>query len=481
MTRTASLAALATLLATALLLSTAASTAALAQDGPDELALTVYNNGLALVADTRRVELGAGEQVVELPGVSSEIQPTTVTFALPNAEILEQNFDYDLLSPQALMEKHVGEFIEVVRTNPGNGRVTRERARVLAVNNGVIVEIGNRIEVLREDDIPTRVVFSEVPENLRARPTLSIRVDSARAGSREAELSYLSGGLSWRSDYVANYDEAEGTLDLQGWATLTNTTETGFEDADVAVVAGGVASTAGGARGGPRFDQFGGQFRPPSNPRGGPIREAGTEDGGAERLGDNYIYPLPGRITVRANQTKQVGIVDAEGIPAAKSYTFRAFGFQSDESPQSVDVTVDFRNSNTALPAGTVRVYQRDASNRSQFVGEDEVGHVPGGSSLAVTLGTVFDVRVQPTVVRERNIGERVREITQRYRVSNAGADAVTVDIRQQLPAWAYADYEVLDETLGHEAVSASQLLWEVEVPARGETVLEFTVRERRR
>ena len=440
---------------------------------PSAIQMTIYNADMALVSDTRRVTLSSGEQVIELPGVSSQIRPTTATFLAPDIDILEQNFDFDLLSPEKLMEKAVGGFVEVVRTNPGNGRITRERARVLSVNNGVVVEIDGRIEVLRDDDIPTRVVFPDVPENLRADPTLSITLDSTRAGTRDATLSYLTGGLGWESDYVASFDEAAGTLDLQGWATLTNTTETTFADAKVAVVAGDVAGVQQ-----QQFDRFG-NYNPRFNPRGN-IRGAGVEASEQERIGDNLLYPLPGTITVRANQTKQVGIVDVTGIPAAKIYEYRARGYQTNQTPQPVDVRVGFSNSGAALPAGTLRVYQRDASERSQFIGEDRLDHTPSGSDLAVKIGEAFDIRVQPNVTNDNRISRRVRDVSMNYKVTNASRQPVTVQIRQSTSG-RWLDTEVTQESQSHRESDAYTYVWDVEVPAEGDRTLTFTVRERSR
>ena len=448
------------------------TTPAFAQSGPDELALTIYNGGTALVTDTRQLQLARGEQTVELPGVSSEIQPTTATFIASGVTIAEQNFDFDLLSPEKLMEKAVGSFVEVVRTNPGNGRVSRERAKVLSVNNGVVVEIDGRIEVLRDDDIPTRVVFPDVPENLRARPTLSILVDAQRGGRTRAELSYLTRGLDWSADYVAVFDEGGGTLDLQGWATLTNTTETTFEDADVAVVAGQVAGVQ-------QTDRYGNPvFRPQPRVRGSMI-QAGTEGVDIERVGDTYLYPLPGEVTVRANQTKQVGIVDGEGLAAKKVYEFQTSGFNTMGNPQSADVRVEFTNSGVALPAGVLRVYGEDASGRSQFLGEDRLTHTPAGSDLAVKIGEAFDIRVQPTVTEDNRVSRRVRDVSMQFRVSNASPQPVTVNVVQRVGSW--AEYEVLDESAEHTKRDAYTYVWPVRVAAEGDTTLTFSMRERSR
>jgi len=333
--------------------------------------MTIYGDGRALVEDARDIKFTNGTQVIELPGVSSQIQAETATFVADALSINEQNFDFDLLSPEKLMEKAVGTYVEIIRTNPGTGRETRERAKVLSVNNGVVIQIGQKIEVLRDDDIPTRVIFDSVPTNLRADPTLSVEVESTRSGTREASLTYLTRGLNWRADYVAVFSEDDGQMDLQGWATLTNGTKTTFKDANVSVIAGSVGNK------GSFNNQYGQNvYRGGSNPRQmmNNVRNAGTEASPQERVGDNYLYTLPGKITVKSSQTKQVGIVDAQGVTAAKVYEYRASGYQNTGNPVSADVRISFANSRagglgTALPQGIFRVYTKDKEGRSQFIG----------------------------------------------------------------------------------------------------------------
>ncbi|MEL7489039.1 MAG: DUF4139 domain-containing protein, partial [Pseudomonadota bacterium] len=333
----------------------------------DDLSVTIYNDGRALVQDERTIAFGKGRERVELPNVSSQIQSATVSFSAADVAIIEQNFDFDLLSPPKLMEKAVGQTVRIVRTNPATGAETTQRAKVLAVNGGVVLQIGDRIEVLRDDGLPTRVIFDRVPPNLRARPTLSVEVDSARAGERDAVMTYLTGGLSWRADYVALFDEQASQMSLQGWSTLTNTTSTTFENAKTQLVAGAVGRSAA--------------------PRGG-VRRAGIESGSVERIGDNYLYTLPGRTTIASNQTKQVAIVDADAIRARKAYEFLANGFSTQSQPQNADVRIAFSNAQASglgepMPTGVVRVYAKDSEGRAQFIGEDNIGHIPAGSDIS--------------------------------------------------------------------------------------------------
>ena len=435
------------------------------QTAQGEVSVTIYNNNLALVQDRRQLDIGANRSRLEFPDVSAQIRPETVTLTGPGIGIVEQNFDFDLLSPQALMQKAVGETVTIVRTNPANGQESRERARILAANGGVVMQIGERIEVLRDDGLPVRVIFDRVPENLRARPTLSVTVQSERGGRRPLTLTYLTPGLAWSADYVALFDEANGRMDVQGWITLTNNSGTPYVNANTLLVAGGVGPGAQG----PGYGR-------PSRPG---LRQAGTETAGRERLGDFYLYPLPERTTIANRQTKQVSFLDVANTPAVRAYEYRNGWLGTAEQPQSANSVLRFSTSRDqglgdALPAGTVRVYQRDARGNPQVVGESAIGHTPMGSELGLTTGQAFDVKVKPTVERRERVsanGSRWRT-TMRYVLTNARPNAVTVDLLQ---SGLWGDTRIVEESQPSERRSADEALWRVQVPANGEAVVTAT------
>jgi hypothetical protein len=430
-----------------------------------ELSVTIYNSDLALVEDARPLDLKAGRQKLEFKDVSARIRPETVSLSAPGVTILEQNFDYDLLTPDKLMEKAVGQQVKIVRTNPGDGKETTEVATVLAANEGVVLKIGDRIEVLRDDGVPTRVIFDKVPETLRARPTLSVSVEAASAGERQAKLSYLTSGLSWKADYVALFDEAKSTLDLQGWITLSNTSGTPFENARTQLVAGEVN----------QLTQNNG-YRPPRRNPG--MISAGTESGTGERVADYYVYPLAERTTIAANQNKQVGFLSAQAVAAKKVYEVREGWFSSDAEPTKAVVAIQFSNGKLAglgsqLPAGTMRVYMRDAAGDPKFVGENAIGHTPAGSGLSIKTGEAFDVSSQATLVAETKVSKTRSRYEMRYLLRNAKDQPVTVELRQ---GGLWRDGEVKAESLKSRRIDARTLGWSVPVPANGETTLTFTV-----
>lgn len=433
-----------------------------------DLSVTIYNNDVALVQDVRTLKLASGRVRQGFPDVSAAIRPETVSLSVPEATIVEQNFDYDLLSPTSLMEKAVGETITLVRTNPATGAETRERAQVLAVNGGVVLDVGGHVEVLRDDGLPVRAIFDRVPESLRARPTLSVTLASTRAGARPATLSYLTRGLGWSADYVALFDDAHGTVDVQGWVTLRNTSGTTFNNAKTLLVAGEV----GQAEDTNRFQPY----RP--SPRRQTRILPGTERSSREQLGDFYLYPLAGRTTIADKQTKQVSFLDAKGVAASSGYRFENTWLGSSDEPRSAQSVLRFANSGAgglgdALPAGTVRVYVRDLRGQPQFTGENRIEHTPQGSTIALPTGDAFDVKVQPTTVSRARQGDERWRTAVRYRLTNARSRSVTVELVQAGLDW--GDTRVVDQNRPGDRRDAGTLVWQVPVPANGEAVVTAT------
>jgi hypothetical protein len=440
--------------------------------GPDRrLALTIYNSDLALVEHVRPLTVAAGRHRLEFQGVSAQIMSQTVSFTGAGLTVIEQNFDYDLLTPEKLMEKAVGQRVRIVRTNPGTGVETEETAEVLSTVGGVVLKIGDRIEVLRDDGIPARVIFDEVPPNLRANPTLSILASAERPVTADVTLAYLTRGLSWNADYVAVFDEPAGNVSLQGWITLTNNSGTTFAAATVQLVAGDINVVGSEAE----WWQVYNIRRNNVN-----VLRAGVETSNREQLADYYVYPLAAATTVANNQTKQVSFLTAERVRASRGYEQTFYSFYSQEEPISAEVRVRFSNSQAGglgdqLPSGVVRVYARDARGQPQFVGEDRIGHTSAGSDLALKIGDAFDVTIQPTLRQTTRASRRATDYDMSYLVRNARSEPSTVTIRQD-SLWRFN--EVVAQSIEGRRTDADSFAWDVPVPANGETELTFTIRQ---
>ena len=432
-----------------LLMAQAPQAQAPVSEAPAQVSLTIYNSGIALVQEQRRLTLPQGRARVEFRGVSTAIRPETVALTAPDLSVVEQNFDYDLLTPSKMMEKAVGKQIEIIRTNPGTGQETRQTAIVLSVNAGVILRVGDHIEVLRDDGIPTRVIFDGIPQELRATPTLSVTVEAAKAGPRNAMLSYLSNSLGWHADYVAQLDSRRTQLSLHGLVTLNNISGTSFNDAIVRLVA---------------------QAPTPGQPVADVVRPGtGT---GARGAADFPVYTVPGKVTVASNQTKQVAFLDVPNLKAGTIYADENYGFYTSRDPRHVASLIAFSNSATAMPAGTIRVYMPDAAGASKFVGEASVGATPAGSDIELPLGEAFDITSQSTIVtNERLDGNRTRR-AMRYEYRNAGEAAVTIRVRQGglLP-----NGDISGESQPGRRIDAATQEWTVTVSSHGATTLTFT------
>jgi hypothetical protein len=444
----------------------AAQEARVTQSDQTAVAVTIYNENLALVKDRRRVALEAGIQNLAVIDVSAQMRPETALLrgASGGVSVLEQNFEFDLLTPEKLLEESVGDTVRVIKTNPETGAETIEEARILSVAGGLVLKIGDRIETA----YPGRVVFDRVPPRLRARPTLVLELESANTAEQELELSYLTGGLGWKADYVAELSADEKTLDLDGWVTLTNTSGTTYRDARLQLVAGEVNRV--------REDML---MRAETMA----VQPAPAQPMAEEALFEYHLYTLGRPTTIAENQTKQVALLSGESIPVTKEYRLVNIGTaynypMGDMARVNPVVRIAFDNEEAdhlgvPIPKGVVRVYKNDASGQAIFVGEDAVDHTPKGETVRLSLGQAFDVTAQPKQTDFEQVSERVFEAAFEIEIKNAKTQDVTVTVAEQFPA----NWKILDESHPHEKVQAFQAEWHVPVAAEGSTVLKYRVR----
>src|SRR5438094_724275 len=439
------------------------------------VAITIYNENLALVKDTRRVALDAGANRLALREVSGRMRPETASWRSlthPGAlTLIEQNFDFDLLTPAKLLEKYVGRTVRVVKTHPTTGAESVETATVLAASNGVVLRIGDRIET----GLPGRIVYDGVPANLRDRPTLVTELQSARAGTQTLELSYLSGGLAWKADYVAELNAADSALDLNGWVTLTNRSGTSYPDARLQLVAGDVNRVRDDMR---LAAQNMGRLAKAEAPAA--MRQ--------ESLFEYHLYSLQRPTTLADNQTKQVALLSATGVPVSKELVLQGSDYYYRSSvggigqKMKVGVFVQFENRESSrlgmpMPKGVVRVYKKDSADNAQFVGEDRSDHTPKNERIRLKLGEAFDVTAdkKQTDFRRREPGNKasyVFESAYEIVLRNAKKEPATVVVREPVPG----DWTMLEESSRHAKIAAGTAEWRVAVPAEGSATLHYRV-----
>lgn len=444
------------------------------------LAVTIYNDNLALVKDQREVKLLKGEQALAFQEVSAQIRPETALLRNLTAPkdfwVVEQNFDFDLLTPTKLLEKYVGEKVTIVRNVPNaegaGSKELRESATVLATNNGVVLQFSDRIET----SAPGRIVYPKVPENLRARPTLVIGLHSGADKAQKLELSYLTGGLAWKADYVANLASDEKTLDLSGWVTLTNQSGAAYPNATLQLVAGDVNRVKEQPR---RMDMaMSWNKAAPAAPQ---MKE--------ESLFEYHLYTLDRPTTLKENQTKQVALLSASGVPVRKEYLLKGESYYYQGSygdlgdKLKVGVFVEFDNKiesrmGMPLPKGIVRVYKRDSDGRAQFVGEDAIDHTPKNELVRLKLGDAFDVTARRKQTDYKNLGKQgvwrnVHEMAFEVELKNAKKEPITVSVLEPI----YGDWEMIQKSHAYTKEAAGSAKFKVTVPPEGSATLTYRVR----
>lgn len=454
------------------------------------LAVTIYNGDLALIKDARRVKVVNGDNLLAWRDVSARIQPETALLRSLDGRRLvlyEQNFDFDLLTPQKLLEASVGEQVRVIRHQPITGVEISEYATVLAANEGVVLKFGDRVENVLPN--PGRLAFAGVPAHLRDRPTLSMLFRTevptgffAAAKTpveQDLELSYLTHGLSWKADYVAELSAREDSIDLNAWVTLTNTSGTAYHNARLQLVAGEVNRVQPERR------------APPLMAKALAMAEA-TPAMQEEALFEYHLYSLDRRTTLLDKQTKQVALLSAQKVKVDKE--FRLTGSEWHYTNAQADlgkalkpaVYLEFANKadnsglGVPLPKGVVRVYKKDAGGRAQFIGEDRIDHTAKGETVRLRLGEAFDITADKKQVDFQRIAAPafnarggIAESAYQLEIRNAKSEKVTVSVIETLPG----EWQILQESLPHRKTSARQAVWEVPVPAEGKATLTWRVR----
>ena len=440
------------------------------------VAVTIYNDDLALIKDLRQVTLVSGNFNLAWRDVSAQMRPETALLrSITNpgsVEVLEQNFNFDLLTPQSLLNKYIGQTISVIKSNPATGVESKENAIVLAASNGVVLKMADRIET----GMPGRITFDNVPSNLRDRPTLVIGGDNSGKAAQDLELSYLTGGLSWKADYVAELNDKDDQLDLSGWVTLINTSGTSYPHAKLQLVAGDI-------------NRVQREFAAPKALRAKIMADAAAAPMREEALMEYHLYSLDRLTTIAENQTKQVALLNASGVPASKELVlagsdyYYAASYGDLGQKMKVDVFVQFDNKESArlgmpLPKGIIRVYKRDKTGNAQFVGEDHIDHTAKNETVRLKLGKSFDVTAdkKQTEFKQLSTGgvsginrfESAYEIT----LKNAKKELATVVVQEPIPG----DWKIVDESQPHSKPASNTAMWTVNVPAEGSTTLKYRV-----
>jgi hypothetical protein len=441
-----------------------------------DLWVTVYNSNLALVRDVRQVRLQSGASPLRFEDVAASIMPATVHFRSlsdpAKLAVVEQNYEYDLLDPQKLLQKYVGRELTVMRTE-ADGQQTKRipvKALLLADNNGGTVwKIG--------DEIVTKAQpysFPDLPDNLYSRPTLVWALDNHGADAQKVEASYLTNEMNWSADYVLTVGRDEKTADLDGWVTLVNNSGAAYRDAKLQLVAGDVHRTPQGEA---RVRDMVAKSMAANLEATLPFEQ--------EAFSEFHLYTLARRTSIQNNESKQISLLNGTNIPVEKylsvegqPYYYRNPQGIGNAIPEPVKVFYRFKNDEKSglgmpLPAGTVRVYQADSKGGIQFAGEDTINHTPKDEALRIYVGNAFDVVCERKRTDYKKLAPDLFEMEYEIGLRNHKDNAVSVEVREPIGG----DWEVVNSNYKWTKLDASTIGFQIPVDKDGTATLGYRVR----
>lgn len=452
------------------------ATAVSTQDDQAGVALTIYNVNLGLVKDIRRIKLINGISDLRFMDVAAQINPASIqirSLVNPNSlQVLEQNYEYDLLNPQKLLDKYVGKDVKLYTKNLYTEREELVIATLLSNNGQPIFKIGNEITFGH----PGRIIFPGMPENLNAKPTLVWMLENSLPSTQMIEATYLTSGINWRSDYVVTLNDRDDKADLSGWVTIDNHSGAAYKNAKLKLVAGDVNKVRD-------KEEYEGKMRR--------IAEVAALKAPAPQFKEDaffeyHIYTLERPATVKDNQTKQISLVSASDIPVKKELVYYGANYYYYSayseviSNKKIGVFVEINNTKESnlgmpLPKGTVRVYKADKEGSLQFVGEDSIDHTPKNEKVRVKLGDAFDVVGSRKQMDWKKIAYDTYEASFEVSLRNHKKEEVVVKVVEPIPG----DWTMLSSSHAHKKSEAFTAEFNIPVPADKEVRLTYRVRMR--
>jgi hypothetical protein len=445
-------------------------------DDQTNVALTIYNVNLGLVKDQRQIKLFNGIGDLRFMDVAAQIIPTSVhikSLLDPHSlQVLEQNYEYDLLNPQKLLDKYVGKEVELYTKNPHTEREEIVTATLLSNNGQPIFKIGDKITFGH----PGRIIFPGVPENLNAKPTLVWMIENSLPSTQQIEASYLTSGINWRSDYVVTLNDKDDKAGLSGWVTIDNHSGTTYRNAKLKLVAGDVNRVKDEQEYKDKMMQ---------------VAERAAAKAPAPQFKEDsffeyHIYSLERPSTVKDNQTKQISLVSADNIPVKKEllyyganyYYYSRYGEAM--SHQKIGVFVEIQNRKEShlgmpLPKGTVWVYKADKEGSLQFVGEDSIDHTPKDEKVRIKLGDAFDVVGSRKQTDWKKIAYDTYEAAFEISLRNHKKEDVIVKVIEPIPG----DWTMLNSSHVYKKSEAFTAEFNIPVPKDQEIKLTYRVRMR--
>jgi hypothetical protein len=453
------------------------------------VSLTIYNQNFGLVRDVREVDLKEGHNRLQFEDVAARIDPTTVSFTsvtAPNAvTVREQNYQYDLINPETILSKSIGKTVKFRRTtssgqleevtgillNAPRVSISDTSGNVNVQSQGLVLKTANGVLLNPRGEVE----LQELPAGLVSKPSLLWKLDVSKAGKHKTEIAYQTGGLDWHCDYVAISNTDDTQADLTSWVTLNNKSGATYKNASLKLMAGDVHKVQPIPH--QRFMMAAGAAMAEAAP---PFTE--------KAFAEYHLYTLQGKTDVNDNESKQMTLFAADGVPTKKLYIYEpeASNFTYGDwvpparDPQKVNVKLEIENKQAnhlgiPMPKGKVRVYKRDEDGSLQFVGEDLIGHTPRDEKVRIYVGDAFDLVGERTQTSVQRISDRVQRMTYEISLRNHKDSDVTITAVEHC----WGSWKILDASQQYIKKDSKTFEFPVKVPANGETKITYNIEVR--
>lgn len=433
------------------------------------ISLTVYNQNFALVSDVREGEIASGKAVLKFTDIASLIDPTSVSFSSLNYPdalgIIEQNFEYDLLNPDKLLNKYINRQVQVITKN---GQVYRGNLLSYSSQQLIIEGKKGNISMVNRENIRD-ITFAEIPEGLILKPTLVLEIENRKADTHLLQLKYITDGIGWKADYVAELSPDDKSMDLTGWVTIDNKSGATYKDAKLKLIAGYVRKIQKYVR----YEE-----------RNMMKAVAAAPQFEEKAFFEYHIYTLKRPTTIKNNQTKQIMFLSSSNIPVKKKYVYdgavRKYyhynNWRNLPYNDKVDVYIVFENRKEnnlgmPLPKGKVRFYKKDTDKTVQFIGEDNIDHTPKNEKVELTIGKAFDIKGERKITNHKEISSRVYQDTYQIKLRNHKKEKVQINVIEHL----YGDWEILESSHKYEKVDANTIKFVVDAFPEKEVIITYT------
>jgi len=413
-----------------------------------EVSVTIYQNNFGLVRDVREMELKAGVQEIRFTDVASQIDPTSVHFksltAPDQVAILEQNYEYDLVSAEKILQKYID---QVVQLYTKEGKIFE--GKLLSAGGNVALEKKDGgIQSIAMANVQN-VDFPKLPAGLITRPTLVWYLSNEKEGRHSMETSYVTEGIGWHAEYVALVNHTDTQLDLSAWVSVNNQSGADYEHAKLKLIAGDVHRITPPS---PRYMDYEVQ----AMAKAAPARQFEEK-----AFFEYHLYTLQRAATIKNNQIKQLAL-----FPTATTPVKKIFEYDGSKNEKKVNVKLEFENTEKnglgiPVPAGKVRVYKSDEDQSQVFIGEDQIDHTPKDEKIRLYVGDAFDVVGERKQMGYKQLSDRAREETWEIKLRNHKKEDIEVLVTEHL----WGDWEIRETSHPYNKKDASTI--EMVIPVK--------------